>query len=235
MSSSNIEDSDYWVSFWNQNQIVDNHDLQQQIGRTINKEPISQENWSRTVSKIIEICELNNTDDVADLCSGNGLLSIPFAKICKSVTAVDVSKKLLSRIDTEKYENIKKLECDLRLAEFDSQSFSKVIIYFAIQHFNERETIALFQSVYKWLKPNGMFYIGDIPDQNRIWNFFHSDKFKSDYFKSIEQSNPILGHWFSKEFITHLGEYIGFKQIEVIPQEEFMINNYYRFDVLLKK
>ena len=43
-------DNNYWEKFWNENEILDSENPQNQIGRAINKQPISEELWIRTLS-----------------------------------------------------------------------------------------------------------------------------------------------------------------------------------------
>jgi ubiquinone/menaquinone biosynthesis C-methylase UbiE len=159
---------------------------------------------------------------------------VPFARICKHVAAVDVSKKLLARIDTIINKNITIFENDVRTIQFENDSFSKAVLYFALQHFTERETILLFKSVYNWLKPAGLFYIGDILDIDKIFVFYRTPEWQIDYFDSILTQTSI-GTWFNKTFLEKLASYIGFKKCEIIEQPSFQINSHYRFDVLLQK
>lgn len=233
--SSFENDSDYWVSFWNNNAILENENLQCQIGRTINKNPINTDTWLKTVDYITEIIELDKKDELIDICSGNGLLSIPFAQKCKYVTAVDVSEKLLSKIDISAYPNVKTIVSDVRTMQFEGHSFSKAILYFALQHFNERETILIYKLVYNLLKPNGLFYIGDIPDSNKYFDYFNTKERQMAYFESILTMKPIIGSWFSKRFLENLAIYVGFKKCTILDQPDYQINSHYRFDILLEK
>ena len=228
-------DSNYWINFWNHSTILKNEDLQCQIGRTINKRPISSDLWLKTVDHIKELTKLDKWDEIIDICSGNGLLSIPFAQKCKNVTAVDISEKLLNRIDLSVYPNIRTIVADVRTLQFKKNSFSKAVLYFALQHFTERETILLFQSVYNWLKPDGLFYVGDIPDSEKIFVYFNSKERQTAYFNSVLSMKPVLGSWFSKKFLENLAQYVGFKKYIIFNQPDYQINSHYRFDILLEK
>jgi cyclopropane fatty-acyl-phospholipid synthase-like methyltransferase len=233
MNSSESE-TDYWVYFWNHNSILDEEDMQKQVGRTIDKVPINPDQWRITVSEIIKTIELDSNDEIIDICSGNGLLSVPFAEKCKHVTAVDISTKLLDRIDTIRYANITKNKADVRLIQFETRSFSKAVLYFALQHFTERETVLLFKSVYNWLKPDGLFFLGDILDIDKKFVFFKTPELQSAYFESLLTKRAI-GTWFSKPFLEKLAFFVGFKKCKILEQPPFQINAHYRFDVLLEK
>lgn len=229
------DNTDYWVNFWNSNPIIELENLQCQIGRTKNKNPITEQIWLKTVDYINEIIKLEQTDELIDICSGNGLLSIPFSKKCKYVTSVDISEKLLSKIDLSVNQNIQTIVSDVRTIEFKNDTFSKALLYFSLQHFNEKETIMLLKSVYNWLKPHGLIFIGDIPDLERKFDYFNSKERQTAYFESILTMKPILGTWFSRHFLENLGLYVGFKKCTIIDQPDYQFNSNYRFDALFEK
>ena len=227
--------NNYWEKFWNENDILGSENLQNQIGRAINKEPISEELWIKTLSYIFNTIEITRKDVVLDLCAGNGLITLPLSEKVKRVVAVDVSKKLISTLNDNKkrnttliIENILKLECE-------ENSFSKIIFYFAIQHFTEGEVIFLFKKVNSWLTKGGIFYIGDIPDIERLFHFFNTKEREFAYFNSQEKNTPIIGTWFNRRFMEKLALYSGFSSIEIIKQPNYLINSHYRFDVKLIK
>jgi len=234
MSLSEI-DSDYWVNFWNNSPILQNENLHCQIGRTINKRPICNDAWIKTVAYIMEIIKIDEEDVLIDICSGNGLLSIPFSQKCRIVNAVDISEKLLSKIDITRHTNIMPVVRDVRSLQIAEGTFSKAVMYFALQHFTENETILIFKSVHKWLRPNGLFFIGDIPDVEKLFDYFNTNDRRVAYFESLLSKKSIIGTWFSKEFLAYLSTYVGFKKFTIIDQPDYQFNSHYRFDVLLEK
>ena len=98
-------DNNYWEKFWNENEILDSENPQNQIGRAINKQPISEELWIRTLSYIFNIIEITKKDVVLDLCAGNGLITLPLSEKVNRVVAVDISKKLISSLNYKKKRN----------------------------------------------------------------------------------------------------------------------------------
>lgn len=228
-----MKDNNYWIDFWNKNNIINKNNVHEKVGRTIKGVPIKEEQWKDVINDLENQLELNKNDDVLDIAAGSGALSIPFSKIVNSVIAVDISEKLIN--DLNGIENIKTILADARSIEFNEAQFSKIILYFALQHFSEKETMLLFKKIYKWLKPGGFFYIGDIPDSDKKFEFFNNRERESAYFNSILTDEPIIGTWFNKEFLEKLGIFIGFKQATLIEQPEEYINAHYRFDILLRK
>lgn len=223
----------YWEEFWNENEILNSANPQNQIGRSINRMPISEDLWQKTLEHIYYQMDISEQDIILDLCAGNGLISIPLSKKVKKIVAVDISQKLINLLDDNKIINITTINDDIRKLKFKDRSFSKIIFYFAIQHFSERDIISLFEKVYSWLKPGGIFYIGDIPNIEKLFLFFNTKEREKIFFDSITIEKPIIGTWFHKSFLEKLGLYIGFNKIEIITQPNNFINSHYRFDMKL--
>lgn len=227
--------SEYWKRYWATNNIIKRKNPQAQVGRTINKIPVSQPIWEYTLEFISSKIKLNKNDVILDLCAGNGLIAIPFSVKCKSVTAVDISKPLLNRINTDIYKNIIKIKSDILSIDFPDKSFNKVILYFALQHFNEKESLIIFKKVYNWLTDKGVFYIGDVPDADKIWQYFNTKDREKAYFESIIDERPIIGSWFTKEFIIKAALHLNYSSVKIVKQPVNLVNSHYRFDVILHK
>lgn len=223
-----MEKNEYWVNFWKTNTIVNKATPHEMVGRTIAGVPIEEEKWNKVLLNLEQELNLKESDTLLDIGAGSGVISIPFAKKTKQVTAVDISDKLLSEMKS--IQNITLIEGDARELNFDSQSFDKIVIYFAIQHFTEEETTQLLQKCYNWLKPNGILYIGDIPDNSLKFNFFNNQERQKDYFNSLLTSKPIIGTWFQKDFFEYLGNFLGFSKSQIISQDVSYINAHYRYD-----
>lgn len=229
-----MNSSNYWVDFWKEYSAdASNLDEQSQVLRTFNKKPISEELWSFTLNKIDENFNVKNGDTVLDLCSGNGLLSKHFVSKGAEVTAVDVSKDLLNNI--KDYNKIRTIESDIRLLDFNKNSFDKIILYAGIQYFDNKETITLLKKMYDWLKPNGVLFIGDIPDYNKLWNFYNTEERQKVYFDNILSETAIVGNWFEPIWFNKLTGYFGFSKGEYIPQNDKLIYSSFRFDFCYKK
>lgn len=225
----------YWKQYWETNEITGRDDLQMQVGRTVNRKPIDEERWNKTVQDIISLMKPENDETIMDLCCGNGLLSVPLAEKSQEVIAVDISQKLLDKIDLEKHPNIKTIKSDVLALNFTDGSLDKAVIYFAIQHFDLEETLLLFRQIRRFLKDGGIFYIGDIPEQEKIWAFFNTPEYEKAYFNSIEEKKLIVGQWFSRSFIEKAAIYTGFSEVTTFDQPNHQVNSHYRFDAILKK
>jgi len=243
--------SNYWRTFGEEHaRSTSAQHPQCQVLRTLNKEPIGKAGLARLLKDIEEKMAIQPGDEVLDLCCGNGWITTHLASKCKHVIGVDFVQELIDQIDLEKYPNISTVLADAREVEFEEKSFDKVIIYAGIQYLSYKETDDLFNgiqylsyketddlfnSIVRWLTDGGILFIGDIPNQERIWNFFNTNERAQAYFDSIRNEEPILGTWFSPQWLAELGKQAGFQGIEILSQHDDLPGSHYRFDMALKK
>ena len=226
--------SDYWVQFWKDHgQRTRSEDPQTQVLRTLNRKPIDDEKWQYTLGVIEEVINPGPNDDILDLCCGNGLVARKLLESARSVTAVDVSDCLVKSIGEVK--GITPIISDIRTVQFEPETFHKIVFYAGLQYFSDREVIAIFERVFLWLRTEGLFYIGDIPDVERIWTFYNDREREGAYFDSIKFGKPIIGTWFDRKFLQKLSNYVGFSQCRTLTQDKELIYSSYRFDMIMKK
>jgi ubiquinone/menaquinone biosynthesis C-methylase UbiE len=223
----------YWKDFWNKNTIIEKSDIHEKVGRTINGIPIGEEKWNDVLKDLEVHLDLKSTDDVLDIAAGSGAIAIYYRKKVGSYTALDISEKLIAGLKS--YTNLKAIHGDVRDMNFPKESYSKVILYFALQHFTEKETLLLLKNIFYWLKAGGICFIGDIPDASRKFFFFNDRERENIYFDSILKNSPIVGTWFDKEFMQKAGTFAGFTQSLILDQPPDYINAHYRFDLKLVK
>jgi ubiquinone/menaquinone biosynthesis C-methylase UbiE/DNA-binding transcriptional ArsR family regulator len=146
---------------------------------------------------------------VADLGSGEGLLSELLARRAKKVIAVDNSERMVEFGATKAKKNgLKNLE--FRLGEIqnppiDPQSVDLVILSQALHHAAEPERAI--QSAYKILRPGGHIWILDLLKHN----FERAEELYGDRWSGFAESD--LHNWL---------ETAGFKRIEIsiVAREE---------------
>ncbi len=225
----------YWKKYWKDNPSFKSNNPHVKVARTRFGVPVPENEWKKTLNFLKQKIQLSKNKTVLDLCCGNGLLSIEFAKTAKDVFAIDYSATLIYELKSYEIKNIHTKVADAHTLELPENSYDIIIIYFAIQHFSKSETVKLIAKAKKWLKKGGLIYIGDIPDEERLWDFFYNKEFRSKYYDALVHAKPIIGTWFTKLFFKYLGEYLNFKETEIIKQKKYMINNHSRFDAVLKK
>ena len=224
----------YWKDYW-RNKNIKNLDPQSQVARTRNKKPINDLLWQETVSKIIEKLELKKNDIVLDLCCGNGLLATEIYQKVKKVYCIDINKRLLDVLKKKKIDNIKISHKDIAKVNFEKKKFSKVIWYSGIQYFSQKDIISLAFKIFKFSKEKCIFYIGDIPDEEKLWKYFNNKSRKKNYFESIANNKPIIGTWLKKKWLKNLFLSAGFKRVIIVKQDKKFIYSDFRFDLLIYK
>ncbi len=196
--------TDYWPTFWRHHGCCSQSaDLQSQVLRTLQRRPIADDVWQSTLSYIIAQLILAPQHKVLDLCGGNGLIASEMAKHCHRVTVVDVSPDLL-KIAANQGENINVLTAYMRHVEFSTDQFDCILCYAALQYLDPAETIQLFEKAYEWLRPGGIFFVGDIPDAALQWSFFDTVDRRDAYFESLKNGRPVVGTWFDSKWLTLL-------------------------------
>ncbi len=233
--NTNAHPDDYWAVYWRNHARLHSADPHFQVGRTVGGVSIDALKWEFHLGEIERALSLQPHDTLLDLCAGNGMISMPLSLKCKSTTAVDISDALLQNIDTQQYPSIAVLVGDLRSMDLPPQSFSKGLMYGALQYFNEGETIGVFETIYNVLQRQGEFLIGDIPDIDRLFQFHRKPEWVRAYFDSVKAGTPAVGYWFKQEVLLALAHYVGFGNAKVVYQHPDLLNSHYRFDLLLTK
>jgi ubiquinone/menaquinone biosynthesis C-methylase UbiE len=224
----------YWTKYW-ENKIIKGLDQQSQVARTRNKEPINSLLWEQTLSGLVKNLELKKKDIVLDLCCGNGLIATKICQKVKSIYCVDINKKLLEVIKKQKISNLRVLCKDVERIKFQEEKFSKVIWYSGIQYFSHKNIISLAFKIYKFSKPKSIFYIGDIPDKQKLWKYFNTKLRKKNYFDGVLNDKPIIGTWLDKIWLKNLFHLVGFKKVVILKQNKKLIYSDFRFDLLICK
>ena len=227
--------ANYWPEFWREQTAgLASPNLQTQVMRTLNREPIATERWQATLEHLIHQLALTPACRVLDLCGGNGLIAEEIAGHCAHVVVVDVSDSLLRNIDTGN-SKLTTRTADMREVQFDDESFDRIICYAALQYLSLAETVQLFAKLYRWLGDGGVLLIGDIPDAARQWKFFDSPQRQSNYFEQLAAGRPLIGTWFDKAWLERLSTHIGFRSVVLSDQPQEQIYSWFRFDMRCEK
>ena len=233
-------DDNYWENLWNQKQpAATPQDKLMQVRRTLHGQPITQDEVAFIRSSLLAALALESEDRVLDLCCGNGLLTLDLAQRARSVVAVDFARPLLASLGEELagsgLRNVTVLCEDAMKADFAAGTFSKVVMAGALQHFSLAQTVTLFSRLATWLAPGGRLLVTDIPDQSRQWAFHDTPERAAAHFRALEAGTPILGTWFSPEWLERLARFAGFSQVQIQTQPPQRSCAGYRLDLLAGK
>ena len=120
---------------------------------------------------------------------------------------------------------------------FPQDFFDKSYCYFSFQYFSKKNRELLLGKLSRVTKPNGSIFIGDIPDKNRMWNFYETKmKFYREKISRLIQFKDgecDLGWWIDPKEIT---DWCAKNKLEVsiLQQEKNLPHAHYRFDVLMQ-
>lgn len=234
---NNTRESDggYWYNFWNQRRNVCTGCPQKDVWRTRNGAPVTEAQWERTIEYIANLIGLKSRDTLIELCCGNALILGQLADRCAKATGVDFSRILLEQAQEMFPNAFEMLHGDVLEIDLPDNSEDVALIYFAIQHFNQKDAVRLIQKTVNLLKPGGRLLVGDIPDASKLWQYLDKPEYRKDYIQRILECRPMIGTWFDREFFEAVGEYLGGVDAEVFEQPDFLINANERFDVLYTK
>ncbi len=225
----------YWKEYYNSNDLVGSDDLQKNIGRSKGGVSISPELWERTLQDIENLLCIDDSMVVLELCCGNGQIIGNLSSRCKRAIGVDFSNILLEQLTAQYQNKVEVIHADIMQINFVSELFDVVLIYFSIQHFNEKETIQIINNALMWLKNGGKLYIGDVPDELKKWEYINKPEYKKDYLKRVLEDTPMIGFWYQQEFFNSLSAFFKNISVRILEQPHYHINSSYRFDVLIEK
>ena len=163
-----------------------------------------------TVSRYVEqfAFKLQAGSTVLELGCGNGLPVA--AKIAQQfrVTGVDVYEKQIERARSN-VPNAEFIVSDMTKLDYPSDSIGGVIALYPIIHLPRELHAGLFESIYSWLKPGGVFLATFASTESKIW-------IEEDWFEA-----PMYWSGYSpdrtKEMIKESGLVLESARIEEIP------------------
>lgn len=237
MKSIDNSHEKYWRNNFSNTKIVNiSDDLQINIARTKKGKRISKEDWLKTIDYLINLLSLNKNSNVLELCCGNGVVIGELAPLCNIAFGIDYSNELLSQLSEHyRYDNLNIVCSDINSYDIEISKFDTIILYFSIQHFNERNTFLIIEKSLKSLKIGGKLLIGDIPDVEKKWKYINKQEYHLDYFKRVVTCTPKIGYWFQKAFFKAMNSCFLNANFIILSQPNYQINSDHCFDVLIEK
>ncbi len=224
----------YWQSYWSAHAAASlDASTQAQVQRTWQGSPIEEERFALIVDWVLTNLSPGPGDAVLDLCCGNGAITHFLAERSDTVLGVDFADDLLRHVDRVRYPNIALQRNDIRDCVFEENSFDRILLYAGLQYLSQGETVTLMRDLRRWLRPGGRVLLGDVPDADRMWDFFNTEQRRAAYFDQLVTGAPIIGTWFAPSWLAHLGRDAGFAQAQVLYQPEALPFRHFRFELLL--
>lgn len=223
-----------WQEIWSQF-ATSSHNPLLQVGRTINGEPMSEALLDEIVADIVQKTNMQMTDNVLDVCCGNGILTQKLSKYCAKIVGIDSEKALIETAKKDfASENITYLEGDaLNVSQKVSEKFQVIIVYFSFQYFDSipkgQKLITEMQSL---LVKNGCILLGDVADGDKIKVFYPNLLHRIRYYISCFTGKNAMGKFWKAHEIIHICSKLKLN-VQVLPQRQNLPYSYYRTDYLL--
>jgi ubiquinone/menaquinone biosynthesis C-methylase UbiE len=116
--------------------------------------------------RIVELAEPRSDDCVVDLGAGTGLLALALAPRVRELTAVDISERMLERLDdraaAEGVHNVEPLVADLRRLPLEDERATLVVSNYAFHHLDDPGKELALTEARRILKPGGRLVICDM-------------------------------------------------------------------------
>lgn len=227
--------SEYWKQHYRR--AVSAHPLSplKQTGKTVNGSEVGAEQLTIIIAQIKNQLGLNKSDSLVDLGCGNGLLTARISRIVNKVTAVDFTDGFLVYAQNHNNpQNITYLHSDiLSIEEKVLVGVTALLMYEVIQHLSYDEFCRLISNL-AILKPGARFFIGGIPNKEKIRSFYNSNDKYEYYLKCEREQQPHLGRWWTESEVREVAENSGWI-MHYVAQPDILYTSYYRFDAVLVK
>ena len=116
--------------------------------------------------RIVELAEPAADDRVVDLGAGTGLVTLAVAPRVQEVVAVDISGRMLERLDTaaaaDGLSNIRSLEADLRVLPLEDEWATLVVSNYAFHHLDNAGKELALSEARRVLRPGGRLVVCDM-------------------------------------------------------------------------
>jgi ubiquinone/menaquinone biosynthesis C-methylase UbiE len=116
--------------------------------------------------RIVELAEPRSDDSAVDLGAGTGLLTLALAPRVREVVAVDISERMLERLDdlaiADGVHNVDPLVADLRRLPLEDESATLVVSNYAFHHLDDLGKELALAEARRILRPGGRLVICDM-------------------------------------------------------------------------
>ncbi len=117
----------------------------------------------RAQQVVLESARPKPGEKAVDLGTGTGVLAAGLSSRVKEVLAIDISPRMLEKVDARNIPNVQTLLASF--SDFESKISAPVdliVSNFAIHHLGQREKESALNSIARILDPKGRFVLGDL-------------------------------------------------------------------------
>ncbi|MBP6546607.1 MAG: class I SAM-dependent methyltransferase [Phenylobacterium sp.] len=205
-----------------------------QVGRTVGGKPIAAEQMDRLTAAIEDALDLQATDVLADLCCGNGLITVRLARLCAAVVGIDYSRELIA-VARRDYaaSNITYVQRSAEAIgpeDFPPPGLNKVVMNQGLQYFDEAMLRRLLAHIEACAGRGMTLFLTDIPDAALLRAFYDTPERWAEFERRRAAGQEALGTWWSRDDLRAVLEEYGYAVDFRVDPGRFTAH--YRFDLL---
>ena len=207
------------------------NDFWRQVRRTINGEPVTQEQIQLIVKQIVQGLSLDKSDSLMDIGCGNGALTAEIEHHVSNVLGLDYSEYLIG-VAKEYFESSSvqflQLSIEEMIAGDLNAKYSKALLYGVSSYLDDN----LLQQLIRWYfsSHKGRMFIGNVRDKSAASKFYNEPK--SD--EELEDHTTSIGKWRTPQWFELLAQDLGVRIDFMKMPGRFYLSDFY-FDVVLER
>ena len=208
-----------------------------QVGRTVGGRPIEAAQIDRLTDAIKSALDLQADDVLADLCCGNGLVTVRLAAVCAAVVGIDYSRELIAVARRDyggaNIRYVQRSAHEIGPGDFPAPGLNKVVMNQGLQYFDEAMLRVLLTNIDACAGRGMTLFLTDIPDVDRLSAFYDTPERWAEFERRRAAGQEALGTWWSREHLRGVLEDHGYGVAFRVDPGRFTAH--YRFDVLATK
>lgn len=120
----------------------------------------------KVVEEVVREADCRSDEHVVDLGCGSGQVTLAIARHAASVTAVDISEKmielLVANAEAAGIHNLHGRASAIERLGFPPESVDVVVTNYVLHHLRDADKAVVVRRVHEWLRPGGRFVVGDM-------------------------------------------------------------------------
>ncbi|MBB4304256.1 precorrin-6B methylase 2 [Rhodobium orientis] len=213
----------------------DEQDFWRQVRRTINGQPVPEDQIQMIIREMISLMDLESDDVLLDICCGNGALSTYFWEKCSGGLGIDYSETLIGV--AQKY-FCDKPSVSYRAGEAieflsneeNPERFSKAVIFGSICLFTRENAERLLKITRDRFVNIKRFVIGNVVDRTGMDDFYKPGEYEPGM---EDRPDTAIGVWWWPEDFSEMAKRAGWRT-EIVKMPEDFYQRHYRFDAILR-
>src|SRR5690554_1368115 len=208
----------------------------EQIKRTVNGKPVSDQDIRMIVDQIQSSLDLRSDERLLDLGCGNAALTSYLFGHVQQYFGVDFSDYLIG-VAREFFSHAGKTHyyCDDAVAFTNAfeypEKIDKVVIYGVISYLAAADVEHLVSTLSNRYTSCKRIFIGNIPHRSKAAVFFRRRNVEQ---YRLDDPESAIGIWWAPEEFIRIGNMFGY-DVDILTMPESFYGAEYRFDVLLKR